>query len=137
MLPSGFRSKYEERVAANMTAASIAFTYEPICLKYDLPVKGAKCKVCAAPAVSRTAHYTPDFRFKSNGTYVETKGKFTSSNRTRLMAFKASRPDVTVRILFQCDNYLTKKHKKRYTEWAAANGYESAVGEHVPEGWSK
>lgn len=131
---TGFRSGYEERIAADLKERSVEFTYEANCLAYDLPVKGAVCGKCRAPAVFRTAHYTPDFYFK-NGTYVEAKGKFTSTNRTRLVAFRASRPDVILRLLFQADNWLTSKHKQRYSDWATKNGIDWAIGESVPGIW--
>jgi hypothetical protein len=105
-------------------------------LCYQQRVRGAKCIGCGSAVITRTARYTPDYKLE-NGTYVEAKGKFTSSNRTRLEGFKASRPDITVRLLFQRDNYLTKKHKHTYTEWARSHGFECAVGEQLPTEWSK
>lgn len=124
------------KVTQDLEARGIPYKYEPDCLVYDLPVKGATCKKCGAPGVTRVAHYTPDLKF-DNGTYVELKGKFTSSNRTRMLAFKSSRPSVVLRVLFQRDNYLTKRHAKTYTEWATAHGFVCAVGESVPEAWTK
>lgn len=134
LLSSGFRSGYEERIAADLNERGVDFTYEANCLAYELRVAGAVCKQCSAPAVFRVAHYTPDFYF-TNGTYVEAKGKFTSTNRTRLVAFRTSRPDIVLRLLFQADNWLTSKHKQRYSQWAANHGFESAVGESIPVEW--
>jgi hypothetical protein len=61
------------------------------------------------------------------GVYIEAKGKLDAKNRTRLVAFKAAYPEERVLLVFQRDNWLTKKHRQRYSHWAAANGYEYAM----------
>ena len=131
---TGFRSGYEAKVAGDLQTREIGFKYEADCFDYPFPIRGSRCVKCGSSA-TRTSHYTPDFKF-DNGSYVEAKGRLTSANRTRLIAFKSARPDVTVRLLFERDNWLTGKHKKRYTDWAKDNGFESAVGTAVPTAWT-
>jgi len=109
--------------------------YEPDTLDYRQRVRGAVCKDCASGNVERRAEYTPDFRLV-NRSYVEAKGKFTSANRTRLLDFKATRPDIVLRLLFQRDNWLTKKHKAKYSDWAKSHGFECAIGENIPAEWA-
>jgi hypothetical protein len=131
----GKRSGFEQVVCSNLDSRGIAYQYEPDKLKYWRVVKGAKCGACGGVTVTRPATYTPDLKF-ANGTYCEIKGRLTSANRTRLEAFKEHRPEITVRILFQVDNWCTKKKLNRYTDWAKKHGYECAVGKEVPGHWA-
>lgn len=131
---TGFRSGYEKRVTDDLTKREIAYSYESVTFTYPFPIRGSKCVQCGSPA-TRTGRYTPDLKF-DNGSFCETKGKLTSANRTRLVAFRAARPDITLRILFQADNWLTSKHKQRYTDWAKSAGFECAVGDSVPLNWT-
>lgn len=132
-----FRSKYEERVWKNAKADGLKLEYEPIVIGYAHPVHRGKCSTCGATnSVTRPASYTPDFMLK-NGTFVETKGKFTPANRTRMLALRAARPDIVVRILFMRDNWLTKKHVSKYSDWAQSAGYEYAIGDRIPVEWTK
>lgn len=131
---TGFRSGYEKRVTDDLTKREIEYFYEPDILVYPFPIRGSKCTQCGSPA-TRTGRYTPDLKFL-NGSYCELKGKLTSANRTRLVAFRAARPEVVLRILFQADNWTTSKHKQRYTDWAKSVGFECAVGESIPLAWT-
>lgn len=132
-----YRSKYEERVHANARADGVVLTYEPARFGYAHPVRQGTCTKCGAKnTVTRPSTYIPDFGL-SNGSYVEAKGKFTPANRTRMVAFKAARPDLTVRILFMRDNWLTKKHVTKYSDWARDNGFEYAIGDRIPREWAK
>lgn len=131
---TGYRSGYEQTIAENLLKAEIAFEYEPECLAYPLPLRGSRCIKCGSPA-TRTAHYTPDFRFE-NGCRVEAKGKFTATNRTRLLAVKQAHADKRICLLFQRDNWLTKTHTQKYTDWAKKHGFECAVGTEVPQAWT-
>lgn len=132
-----YRSKYEQRVHANAKADGIVAVYEPTKIGYPHPVYRGSCSKCGQgqSVVYRPSTYIPDFGLK-NGTYVETKGKFTPANRTRMLALKAARPDLTVRILFQRDNWLTKSHKHKYSDWCRDHGFEYAIGERIPKWWS-
>lgn len=132
-----FRSKYEERVWKNACAAGIVIEYEPAKFGYAHPVRLGTCTKCGAKnTVTRPSTYIPDFGLK-NGSYVEAKGKFTPANRTRMLAFRAARPDLKIRILFQRNNWLTKKHASKYSDWCETNGFDYAIGERIPEGWTK
>lgn len=132
-----FRSKFEERVYRNAKADGIKVTYEPVKIGYAHPVHRGKCTKCGATSsVTRPSTYIPDFGL-ANGSYVESKGKFTPANRTRMLAFRAARPDLTVRILFMRDNWLTKKHANKYSYWATENGFEYAIGDRIPQEWAK
>lgn len=132
-----FRSKYERRVYESAKRRGIALDYEPRKFLHGVPVSGGVCLACGASKaeiVKRTT-YTPDFRL-ANGTFVESKGKFTSAMRTKLVSFIKDHPTVKLRILFQRDNWITKAHAAKYSDWAYANSIEYAVGEEIPKSWS-
>lgn len=131
-----FRSKFEERIWRNARADGLVAVYEPTKFGYAHPVHRGTCTACGATnTATRPSTYIPDFGLK-NGTYVEAKGKFTPANRTRMLAFRDARPDLTVRILFMRDNWLTKKHASKYSDWAQAAGFEYAIGDRIPREWT-
>lgn len=79
--------------------------------------------------------YIPDFivydKF-GNKIYIEAKGRFTSSDRTKMLKVKAQNPLLDIRLVFMQDNYLTKRKIKRYTEWATEHGFISSVFPKLP-----
>lgn len=78
--------------------------------------------------------YTPDVVLP-NGIHVEIKGRFTGEARTKMIAVKKCNPDVDIRFLFQRDDWCTKNHKMRYSEWCEKNGFDYAIGEVIPSEW--
>lgn len=111
----------------------MGFEYEPKTFEYVRPVRGARCDKCDAKSCSVLRKYTPDLRIA--GFYVEIKGKFTGENRAKMEDFLRGHPEVDLRFLFQRDNWLTGKHKSRYSDWARRLGVKWAVGTKVPEEW--
>jgi len=67
-----------------------------------------------------------------NKIYIEAKGRFTSSDRTKMLRVKELHPDKDIRLVFMQDNYLTKRKIKRYTEWATDNGFINSVFPKLP-----
>jgi hypothetical protein len=112
-----FRSRYEALVAGNMEKRGIRYQYE-----------SRKCKYVV------TRNYTPDFELGKD-LFIETKGRFTSADRTKLLRVRDQNPDIEIRLLFMRDNRLSKSSLTTYTQWATANGFVSAVGKEVPEEW--
>ena len=119
-----FRSRFEERVGAKMPAGTL---YEPKKFSYPIQEPGYRCRGCGSKDTERTTSYTPDFLLP-NGTFIEAKGRLTSANRRRLVAFKAAFPDVKVHIVFMADNWLYKGAKSRYSTWAEKVGFEYCTG---------
>lgn len=116
------RSGYEKRVRDNIEKEKIRFSYEDTHLPYT------------------TSHmYTPDFTLYSEDgnrrLWVECKGRFTSFDRSKMLAVKEQHPDKDIRFLFQVDNPIRKGSKTTNTMWAAKYGFKSAVGEVVPMEW--
>ena len=117
-----YRSGFEEQVAKSLKRDKVKFEYESEKIPY------------VQPSVNRK--YTIDFKLP-NGVYVETKGRFTASDRKKMLWVKETNPNKDIRLLFQRDNYLTKSRKTRYSDWATKNGFKYAVGNKVPKEWLK
>lgn len=133
-----YRSKFEQKIGDYLTSCHVPFKYEEVTVAYQKEIKG-ECNVCGSSDVCGSAKYTPDFLLP-NGIFIEAKGKFTSSDRTKLLAVLRSNNQITrdnFRILFMYDNWLTKRKVKRYTDWCAQHNIECAVGHEVPEAWTK
>ena len=129
-----YRSKFEGKVAAVLPPGT---EYE--CKKFSYPIAdpGYRCRMCSSKDVIRTTTYVPDFRLP-NKTWIEAKGKLTGANRRRLVAWKAYFPEEKLRIVFMCDNKLSKGAKSRYSEWATKAGFEYCVGfSKIPGAWLK
>lgn len=115
-----YRSNFEKSFAANLTKRGIPFTFEPFKLKYYIKKKG-KCKKCGSTDIYEVHEYTPDFQI--GDMLIETKGKLDSKTRTKMKAVKEAHPNRDIRFIFMCDNWLTKGHKKKYSDWCEDNEY--------------
>lgn len=72
----------------------------------------------------KKSHYTPDFRLKKN-VFVETKGYFSSSDRSKMLAFREQHPHIQVILVFgNPKNFLSKNSDTTYAEWATKHGFE-------------
>ncbi len=129
-----FRSRFEKRVFDKLPRGTL---HEPEKFKFSIQEPGYRCRGCGSKDTERTTSYTPDFLLP-NGTWIESKGRLTSANRRRLVAFKAAFPDVKLRIVFMADNLLYKGAKSRYGEWAKKAGFEFCVGiSNIDQRWFK
>ncbi len=116
--PKGKRSFFEVDVHKKLNKKFKVVEYETEKLSYVL-----------------TKVYIPDFIVYDkygNKIYIEAKGLFTPSDRTKMLKVKELHPDKDIRIVFMQDNYLTKKKLKRYTQWADENGFISSVFPKLP-----
>jgi hypothetical protein len=130
---SGYRSTAEELLADSLKQSGMGFKYESLKLEYEKPVRRGKCSECNGKKVVKVATYTPDF-ILDNGIIIEYKGRFTPSDRTKLIAVVRSNPDVKIRLLFGSDNKLSKNNEKRYSTWATEHGFDYAIGT-PPKRW--
>jgi hypothetical protein len=129
-----YRSKFEQRVHANIKKVVSTTEYEPDTFYFPFKVGKGKCLDCGSPRISRQSSYTPDFKIRDK-VYIEAKGNFTPTNRTRLVAFAEEYPDVTIFLLFQRDNWITRRKVSRYSSWATSHGVRFAIGEKPPNEW--
>lgn len=123
-------------IATNLRKRGIKFSYEPFKLAYFLRKRGAICLDCGSKNCRERHSYTPDFVL-GNGVVVEAKGRFTSVMRTKMREVVAENPDKDIRMLFQRNQFMTKKKKHTYGEWCDKQGITWAEGKRVPEEWCK
>ena len=121
-----YRSGFEKSFRDYLDSNGISFSYESEKISF------------VEPAKKRT--YTPDFILpKKNGSkmYIETKGRWTTADRMKIMCVVEQNPDKDIRILFQSDNPIRKGSKTRYTDYARKIGVKCAVGDSLPSEWVK
>lgn len=67
--------------------------------------------------------YTPDFKVKAD-VYVETKGRFLGSDRSKHLRIKEQQPHITIIFVFQNPHMtLSKKSKTTYADWCDKNDF--------------
>jgi hypothetical protein len=131
-----FRSRYEKHIANELNLRGVKYEYETIKIKYHLKKKG-KCNDCFGTSVSLLRTYTPDFIFKRGEIIVEAKGRFTSSDRTKMKQVVKEHPGLDIRMLFMRDQWCTKKKLNRYSDWCKKYGVKYAFGVSLPNEWLK
>lgn len=116
----GFHSGIEDRIGTKLINDGETFEYEPGHLDYPQP----------------EARYTPDFVLP-NGIVVESKGYFTSEDRTKHLLIHKTYPDLELRFLFprnKSKNKLSAKSKTTYADWCRKYGFKFAET-YIPEEW--
>ncbi len=115
----GFRSGLEKVVAAQLSACGINPNYENLKLKYR---------------VEKNHTYTPDFPV-CKSIIIETKGRFLTSDRMKMLLIKEQYPDIDFRFVFtNSKNRISKISKTTYGEWCERNGFKYA-DKVVPFAW--
>ena len=127
ILPSGKRSKLEEKVGSSLKRSLRngrgTFLYENRKLKYILE-----------------KNYVLDYEvFLKDGRsfIIEVKGYLRPTDRTKMIAVKKQNPEADIRFIFPQDNKLHKSSKTRYSEWATKHGFTYHIGTDVPKEWLK
>jgi len=136
-----YRSGFEKRFAKWLKENKIAFTYEQTKFKYNHIIFQGKCLSCGGTQVAVQKDYLPDFQLK-NGVILELKGKFTSQMRTKMKEVFRDNPDIDLRMVFMYDNWMTKKHTMRYSDWCKLNGIKFHVVKDkqkptIPKSWTR
>ena len=128
-LPSGRRSKFEDRIAKELDDAGVNYTYETYSYEYQEPLRKnlAECGDCGSSNLLRTGWYTPDF-FLSTGIIIETKGRFTAADRRKHLAVREAHPKERIVMLFMSDNKIHKNNTTRYSDWCMEHNIEYAIG---------
>jgi hypothetical protein len=121
-LKYGFRSGLEEKIAAELKAAGVLFTFEEDVIEYIRPQRAAK--------------YTPDFVLR-NGVIIETKGRFVTADRQKHLLVKAQHPDLDIRFVFSnSSSRISKKSPTTYAMWCERYGFKYA-DKSIPKEWTK
>jgi Phage endonuclease I len=116
----GYRSGLEEKIAQDLLDAGVSFEYESRVINYIKPEKAAR--------------YTPDFNLE-NGIIVETKGRFLTPDRQKMLLVKHQHPDLDIRFVFsRSATRIGKKSKTTYAMWCEKNGFKYADGS-IPQAW--
>ena len=113
-----YRSKAEKEFANVLADAKIKFEYEPNRIPY---------------VVSKT--YLPDFYLVDYGFYIEFKGYFKPSDRTKHKLIKEQHPLIDIRFVFMNANKkLNKTSKTSYGFWCDQHGFKWAENK-IPDEW--
>lgn len=100
------RSGLEDRFGNFLREHDVEFGYESDVLEYEVPAKIGK--------------YKPDFKIQ--GIYLETKGRFTSEDRKKMLFVFRSNPDVNLLMVFpKPNNTITRKSRTTYGDWCDKN----------------
>lgn len=123
-IKNGWRSGLEESLAAYLSGKSITFEYEENKLTYAVP--------------QRQATYTPDFYVTTKSgkvIVVESKGRFVTADRQKMLLVKAQHPHLDIRMVFSNPNTkISKQSSTTYGKWCEKHGFKYAKGL-VPESW--
>jgi hypothetical protein len=124
-LKYGYKSGLEHTVAEQIKSAEYPLKYETETLNYIVPERKAK--------------YTPDFVFiKRDGTlmFIETKGRWTSSDRLKMKHVLASNPGIDIRMVFQSPTQkISKGSKTTYESYAVKLGIHHVAKKEIPSEW--
>ena len=135
--PAPYKSNFEYLISVDLNNRGIPFLYEPTSFEYYTKVYQSHCVDCGSNDVFQRHWYTPDWYLPSSDIYVESKGKQTAKDRKILQSMKEDHPEITIKVLLQQNNWVTKAKKQRYGDWLDKNEIEwvaSAKGL-IPEEW--
>lgn len=121
-LKYGFRSGLEKKIAEDLTAQAVGFTFEELKVPYVKPAKPCK--------------YSPDFILE-NGIIIESKGRFLTEDRQKQLLVKAQHPDLDLRFVFSnSKSRITKRSTTTYADWCEKGGFLYA-DKAIPQEWLK
>lgn len=115
-----YRSIFEKNIAGQIRNRKVPLRYEAIKIKYQKP----------------PSQYKPDWVLP-NHIIVETKGRFTASDRAKHLLVKEQHPNLDLRFVFQNSRVrLSKSSKTTYGDWATKHGFIWA-DQWIPDEWFK
>lgn len=134
----GTRSKFESTIQSKLEDDRVVFGYETEQLEYEENVRVGHCAECGSSKVVQRRKYTPDFIItRKDGTklYVEAKGYFKSTDRSKMRAVLKSNPGIDIRLVFMTDGKIDDT--TRYSDWCMKYGFDFHIGKEVPKQWIK
>ena len=121
---NGYRSGLEDQISRQIEEAGLVVLYETDKISYSVPERQSK--------------YTPDFKLpsKTGGFfYVETKGIFSVSDRTKHLLIKHQHPDIDLRFVFSSQTAkIYKGSPTTYAMWCEKHGFLYA-NKTIPQEW--
>lgn len=129
------RSGFEYQVRDWLRENHIDFEYESEVIPYESPVRGARCSECGAK-VTKPRKYTPDFVIyrtdRESKLYVEAKGRFPSTDRSKMRDVRRCNEHLDIRMLFQ---RRSKRETESIAKWCDKFGFDYHFGTDIPESW--
>lgn len=117
----GFRSGLEETIAQQLKANGIDPKFETLKLLYR---------------VEKNHTYTPDFPVGKK-IIIETKGRFQTADRMKMLEVKKQHPEYDFRFIFNNSKArISKVSATTYGQWCEKNGFKYA-DKVVPQEWIK
>lgn len=118
-LTYGFRSGLEEIIAQQLKQAGIDPKFETLKLPYR---------------VEKNHTYTPDFPVGKR-IIIETKGRFQTADRMKMLEVKKQHPEYEFRFVFNNSKArISKVSATTYGKWCEKNGFKYA-DKAVPQEW--
>ena len=121
----GYKSGLELTVSKQIESTEYSLNYETETLNYIVPERKAK--------------YTPDFVFtKKTGElmFIETKGRWTATDRLKMKHVLTSNPGVDIRMVFQNPNQkISKSSATTYEIYANKLGIKHVAKKDIPTEW--
>lgn len=118
-LTYGFRSGLEETIAAQLKSAGIDPKFETLKLPYR---------------VEKNHTYTPDFPVGKR-IIIETKGRFQTADRMKMLEVKKQHPEYEFRFIFNnSKSKISKVSATTYGKWCEKNEFKYA-DKVVPQEW--
>lgn len=118
-LTYGFRSGLEETIAQQLRQAGIDPKFETLKLPYRVEKKHT---------------YTPDFPVGKR-IIIETKGRFQTADRMKMLEVKKQHPEYEFRFVFNNSKArISKVSATTYGKWCEKNGFKYA-DKVVPQEW--
>lgn len=115
----GFRSGLEETIAQQLKANGIDPKFETLKLPYR---------------VEKNHTYTPDFPVGKR-IIIETKGRFQTADRMKMLEVKKQHPEYEFRFIFNnSKSKISKVSATTYGKWCEKNGFKYA-DKVVPQEW--
>lgn len=119
-IANGYRSGFEEDFKKDLESRGIAHNYEQMKISW---------------LDSKVRRYTPDFLLLESGIIIETKGRFTASDRRKHLEIKKQHPDLDIRFIFQrATTKINRGSKTSYGDWCDKHGFKWAE-KVIPEEW--
>ena len=123
-LVEGYRSGLETAISRQIEQAGLPVLYETEKLHYIWP--------------ERKASYTPDFIIaKRCGSkmYIETKGRFVTEDRQKMLLVREQNPDLDIRLVFSnCNQKIYKGSPTSYAMWCQKHNFVYA-NKRIPSEW--
>jgi hypothetical protein len=118
----GFRSGLEEETAKLLDFHKVKYEFEPDDMKLEWHVKSRKkslsCMECGCKLIKESHIYTVDFSLENGAVLLESKGRFMSADRVKMLAIQELYPDKLVIMLFANPNSkISKGSKTKYKDW--------------------